>query len=296
MGIIGREETRTADVARDNSEQLVPSDVSTQPGAWRDDTQTMYEVVDVGVTLPAADGPLEILRGIRFDLSSAEIVGIVGRSGTGKTTLLRVLGGLLPATTGSVNVEGRAIDGPPETVATVFQDYVNALLPWRTVTRNVALPLERKLPRAERRERVEEALRLVGLDHRGSEHPWRLSGGMQQRVQIARALALSPRVLLMDEPFGALDAMTKASLQDELLGMHAKTGATIVFITHDLEEAIYLSDRVFLIAGTPGQITYQVDVDLPRPRSQIATRELPRYLEIRHLLSTELHREHTVVG
>lgn len=255
--------------------------------------QAMYEASNVGVTLQAAAGPLEILRDINFELAAGEIIGIVGRSGTGKTTLLRVLGGLLPVTTGSVKVAGRIVEGPPDTVATVFQDYVNALLPWRTVTRNVALPLERRMPKAERLERVSRALELVGLADRGADHPWRLSGGMQQRVQIARALALSPQVLLMDEPFGALDAITKASLQDQVLAMQATTGATIVFITHDLEEAIYLSDRVFLISGTPGQLTYEVSVDLPRPRDQIATRELPRYLEIRHLLSTALHRTHS---
>lgn len=282
--MIGREGTLDSESLR--SEQGSGGENSTRGG------QVMYEASHVGVTLQAAAGPLEILRDISFELASAEIIGIVGRSGTGKTTLLRVLGGLLPVTTGSVKVAGRVVDGPPDTVATVFQDYVNALLPWRTVTRNVALPLERRMGKAERMERVERALDLVGLADRGGEHPWRLSGGMQQRVQIARALALSPQVLLMDEPFGALDAITKASLQDQVLAMHATTGATIVFITHDLEEAIYLSDRVFLIAGTPGRVTYEVSVDLPRPRDQIATRELPRYLEIRHLLSTALHRVH----
>jgi NitT/TauT family transport system ATP-binding protein len=252
----------------------------------------MYRVHGVGVTLQVSAGPLEVLRDITFELAQGEIIGIVGRSGTGKTTLLRVLGGLLPATTGAVEIDGQTIDGPPETVATVFQDYVNALLPWRTVARNVALPLERKLSKAERKERVQTALDLVGLGRRGSDHPWQLSGGMQQRVQIARALALSPRVLLMDEPFGALDALTKASLQDELLRMHAQTQATIVFITHDLEEAIYLSDRVFLIAGSPGQLTHEIPTNLPRPRDQITTRETDRYLEVRHLLSTALHEEH----
>jgi NitT/TauT family transport system ATP-binding protein len=252
-----------------------------------------YSVSGVGVTLPVASGQLEILRDVTFDLAPGEIVGIVGRSGTGKTTLLRVLGGLLAATTGTVKLEGEEIDGPPGTVVTVFQDYVNALLPWRSVRRNVELPLERNCSKAERRARAEHALQMVGLAERGDDHPWRLSGGMQQRVQIARALALSPRVLLMDEPFGALDALTKASLQDELLRMQAQTGATIVFITHDLEEAIYLSDRVFLISGAPGRLGYEVTTGLERPRNQITTREHPRYLEIRHELSTALHEERT---
>jgi NitT/TauT family transport system ATP-binding protein len=247
-----------------------------------------YDVRDVGVTLPTASGPLEILRGITFDCRPGEIVGIVGRSGTGKTTLLRILGGLLPATTGTVELDGQRVQGPPETAVVVFQDYVNALLPWRTIARNVSLPLERDVRKAERRDRVARALELVGLADRADDHPWRLSGGMQQRVQLARALVLSPRVLLMDEPFGALDAITKASLQDELLSMQAETGATIIFITHDLEEAIYLSDRVFLIAGTPGELTYKVSTDLPRPRDQITVRESPRFLEVRHLLGEAL--------
>jgi NitT/TauT family transport system ATP-binding protein len=246
-----------------------------------------YSVESVGVTLTAAEGPLEILRQISFTVAEGEIVGIVGRSGTGKTTLLRVLGGLLPATTGSVKLDGQLVSGPPGTVVTVFQDYGNALLPWRTVARNVGLPIE-KLPRAERNQRVAEALRMVGLEGRGTDYPWRLSGGMQQRVQIARALAMNPRVLLMDEPFGALDAMTKATLQDELLRVKELTGATIIFITHDIEEAIYLSDRVFVIAGAPGRLTFQLPTELPRPREQLATRELPQYLGLRHQIGEAL--------
>jgi NitT/TauT family transport system ATP-binding protein len=246
-----------------------------------------YVVDGLGVTLTAAEGPLEILREISFSVAEGEIVGIVGRSGTGKTTLLRVLGGLLPATVGTVNLDGQPVTGPPGTVVTVFQDYGNALLPWRTVTRNVSLPIE-KVPRAVRNQRVAQALRMVGLEGRGTDYPWRLSGGMQQRVQIARALAMNPRVLLMDEPFGALDAMTKATLQDELLRVKELTGATIIFITHDIEEAIYLSDRVFVIAGAPGRLTFQLPTELPRPREQLATRELPQYLSLRHAIGKAL--------
>ena len=251
-----------------------------------------YELRSVGVTLPTSRGQLDILHDINLRVPQGEIVGIVGRSGTGKTTLLRVLGGLLRATTGSASVDGVEITGPPAQVVTVFQDYAAALLPWRSLERNVGLPLERTLSRSERRARVQEALAMVGLEGRAKDYPWRLSGGMQQRVQIARALALRPRVLLMDEPFGALDAMTKATLQDQLLTVQRETGATVIFITHDMEEAIYLSDRVCLIAGTPGHISFEAATGLPRPRNQIETRELPRYLEIRHQLYTELAKEH----
>jgi NitT/TauT family transport system ATP-binding protein len=250
-----------------------------------------YEVDDVGVRFQSSEGPIEVLQDVSFRVAVGEIVGVVGRSGTGKTTLLRVLGGLLAPTSGTVRFDGRPLQGPPGTVVTVFQDYGNALLPWRTIARNVGLGLEGRVTRAEQKERVTEALELVGLHGRATDYPWRLSGGMQQRVQIARALALHPRVLLMDEPFGALDAITKAVLQDELLRVQERTGATIVFITHDLEEAIYLSDRVFAIAGTPGRIAVQADTELPRPRDQIETRELPKYLELRHGLWEALRLE-----
>jgi len=271
-------------VARESASELVIGDVSRRPPA----AEVAYRVEGLGVELMSADGPRQILRDVSFTVGAGEIVGVVGRSGTGKTTLLRVLGGLLPAARGSVELDGRPIDGPPGTVVTVFQDYGNALLPWRTVARNVGLGIERKVSKAERQRRVAEALRLVGLDGRGTDYPWRLSGGMQQRVQIARALALQPKVLLMDEPFGALDAITKATLQDELLRVQAQTGATTVFITHDIEEAIYLSDRVLVIAGAPGTLTLQEATDLPRPRNQIETRELPRYLTVRHKLGEAL--------
>ncbi|MEV8517216.1 ABC transporter ATP-binding protein [Dactylosporangium sp. NPDC051484] len=251
-----------------------------------------YLLQEVGVTLPTAKGPLSILRDVNLHVPQGQILGIVGRSGTGKTTLLRVLGGLLRPTTGRAMVDGVEITGPPEQVVTVFQDYASALLPWRSLERNVALPLERRMGRPERNERVREALAMVGLESRAKDYPWRLSGGMQQRVQIARALALRPRVLLMDEPFGALDAMTKATLQDQLLTVQRETGATIIFITHDIEEAIYLGDRVALIAGSPGHIPLEITTDLDRPRNQVETRELARYLEVRHQLHAALAAEH----
>lgn len=249
---------------------------------------TAYSLQGAGVSLPTTKGTLEILRDVDLTVPERHIVSIVGRSGTGKTTLLRLLGGLLRPTTGSARLFGNEISGPPAEVVTVFQDYAAALLPWRTLERNVGLPLERGYDRAERKQRVSEALAMVGLESRAKDYPWRLSGGMQQRVQIARALALRPKVLLMDEPFGALDAMTKATLQDQLLSLQRETGATIVVITHDLEEAIYLGDSVYLISGAPGEISNEMPTGLPRERDQVITREQSRYLEVRHELMEAL--------
>lgn len=247
----------------------------------------VFRLERMGIELMSRGGRTEILRDVTVDVREGEFLGIVGRSGTGKTTLLRALAGLVPVT-GSLTYQGDALKSPPGTVVMVFQDYGQALLPWRTVERNVALGLEGRLEKTERLERVRSALRMVGLEGRAADYPWRLSGGMQQRVQIARALAMRPQVLLMDEPFGALDAMTKASLQDQLLRVHEEIGSTIVFITHDMDEAVYLSDRVVLIEGTPGTVGTPVATELPRPREQISTKELPRFLEVRHHLGEAL--------
>ncbi len=253
--------------------------------------RTLYRTDAVGVRLPGAEGAQHVLHDISFEVREGEIVAIIGRSGVGKTTLLRILGGLLQASCGTVIFDGKPVDSPPTGVVMVFQDYGNALLPWRTVARNTALGLEGRVGRDERHRRVAGALKMVGLEHSDAEFPSRLSGGMAQRVQIARALALKPKVLLMDEPFGALDAITKTALQDVLLSVAHQTNATVVFITHDLDEAIYLSDRVLVLAGTPGAITLTLDIQLPRPRDQLATRELPRYLQVRHQLGQMLRTD-----
>ena len=224
-----------------------------------------------------------VLDDVSFTVAPGEFVSIMGRSGVGKTTLLRVLAGLHEPSAGSVlRFDGESVSGPPEGVSLVFQDYTSSLLPWRSVAKNVALPLEGRLPAAERRSRVSEALELVGLADRADAQPFELSGGMQQRVQLARALASRPAALLMDEPFGALDALTKADLEDQLLQIFAATGTTVVFVTHDIDEAVYLSDRVLVLDGAPARIVEDIPVSSPRPRTQMLTRESTKFLTARH--------------
>ena len=239
---------------------------------------------DVGMTFGAATNR-PVLVDINFDVREGEFLSIVGPSGCGKTTLLRLLAGLMKPTSGDILFDGKPIAGPSRERAIVFQDYTNSLLPWRTVAGNIALPLERMIAsRAEREARVAALVTKMGLDHAARQFPTQLSGGMQQRVQIARCLAQQPRIMLMDEPFGALDAITRQTLQDELLALSAEQRTTTVFITHDLEEAIYLGDRVFAIAANPGRLAETIEVGLPRPRNQLTTREDPKFLAHRHRL------------
>jgi NitT/TauT family transport system ATP-binding protein len=200
-----------------------------------------------------------------LDVEEHEFISIIGPSGCGKTTFLRVLAGLTPLSSGEVFIEGKAIAGPGPDRAVVFQEHV--LMPWLTALRNVAFGLEISgVPRTERRRKAKELMRLVGLDGFESYFPKELSGGMRQRVGLARALIVDPEILLMDEPFGSLDAQTRESMQDELLKIWELQRKTVVFSTHSIEEAIYMSDRVVIVTPRPGRVKEVVSVNLPRPR------------------------------
>ncbi len=241
----------------------------------------ILDIRHVGVTF----GSREIMHDVDFSIAGGDFISIVGPSGCGKTTLLRAMAGLATPSTGSVVFKSREIREPQSEVAIVFQDYNRALLPWRTVSGNIALALSaRKIPRSEHAERIAELLVTVGLTRHAEHYPAQLSGGLQQRVQIARALAQEPEVLLMDEPFGALDAMTRQRLQDQILQIFSQRAMTVVFITHDLEEAIYLGDRIIVLDANPGRIAADFPVELPRPRNQLTTREDARFLALRHQL------------
>jgi NitT/TauT family transport system ATP-binding protein len=231
-----------------------------------------------------------VLGGLSFAISRGEIVCVVGPSGCGKTTALRVASGLIPASRGDVWFEGAPVTGPRRDVAIVFQDYAKALLPWRTAAGNISLALEAmNFPNSKRAERIAGLLKRVGLPGHADKYPSQMSGGMQQRLQIARCLAQDPAALMMDEPFGALDAMTRQGLQDEMLEIARGAGATIFFVTHDLEEAIYLGDRVIGLLPHPGRIGIDLKVDLPRPRDQVLTRENPDFLALRRELYGFIH-------
>jgi len=225
-------------------------------------------------------GPTQALEDITLSVEPGEFVSIIGPSGCGKSTLLRLVGDLVEPTTGAITVNGKT---PRQ--ARLDRDYgivfqTPVLYEWRTVLENVQLPLEvAGRPRAARAERPRALLRLVGLDGFRDHYPWQLSGGMQQRVAIARALVLNPSILLMDEPFGALDEMTRERLNGELLTVWSETSATVLFVTHSIAEAVFLSGRVVVMSPRPGRLERVVDVDLPRPRAE-KTRALPRFFEL----------------
>jgi NitT/TauT family transport system ATP-binding protein len=225
-------------------------------------------------------------RDISFSVRQGEFIALIGPSGCGKSTLLHIMAGLSEPTAGTVSLNGEPIEGPRSEMMFVFQQYTKSIFPWKTVLDNVLLGVKYR-PGASRQELERlclEQLDLVGLGRYPHYYPYQLSGGMQQRVAIARALARRPKILLMDEPFSALDAMMRVELQDLLLKLWADLGLTILFVTHDLDEALYVAQRVILLSASPGTIAQDVAVPLPYPRQQIETRSKPEYLRLREQL------------
>ncbi len=217
-------------------------------------------------TYETRDGPVESVRPITFDIHDGEFLAIVGPSGCGKSTLLKMAAGLLPVTSGEIRIDGAAVSGPPDNIGIVFQSAV--LLAWRSVIDNIMLQIEmRRLPRARYLPKAKALLELTGLADFANKYPWQLSGGMQQRASICRALVHEPAVLLMDEPFGALDAMTREKMNVELQRIWSENRKTVLFITHSIPEAVFLADRVLVMSERPGTIAAIYDIDLPRPRS-----------------------------
>ena len=257
---------------------------TTPSRARRGDTLIAFRHVSLSL------GGRLILEDIDLDMQQREFACVVGPSGCGKTTLLRLIAGLLHPDKGEVIYKDKEVTTPASDIALIFQDYSKALLPWRTAYGNVSLAFEaRGVPKADRPARIAALLDKVGLAPHADKYPIQLSGGMQQRLQIARCLAQEPSVLLMDEPFGALDAMTRQVLQDEVLRIVEAGGTSVFFVTHDLEEAIYLGDRVVAMSPNPGRVTEVFDVPLPRPRDQLTTREHPEFLHLRRQLFDFIH-------
>lgn len=226
-------------------------------------------------------GSVKAIDEVTFSVESGQFVSLVGPSGCGKTTLMMCMAGLNPLTSGEVRLRGELVDSPPEGMAVVFQDYGRSLFPWLTVGANVDMPLRGRCSKSEIAERRDRSLEAVGLAGTSSLYPWQLSGGMQQRVAIARGLALNPQVLLMDEPFASVDAQTRASLEDLVLKVWEDFGSTVLFVTHDIDEAVYLSDRVVVLTQGPSRVAADIAVDLPRPRDQIETKENPLFAHLR---------------
>ncbi len=242
-------------------------------------------------------GSLEALGGISLDVAPGSFTSVVGPSGCGKSTLLQIVAGLVPATDGTVLLDGVPVVEPPPGAIYVFQQYTKSIYPWKTVLANVTFGIAhrrsdgQRLAHAEMQRRCREMLERVRLDEFARYYPYQLSGGMQQRVALARALVCQPQVLLMDEPFSAVDALTRSELQDLVLQLWLELRPTVVFVTHDIEEAIYLSQQVVVLTRAPARIARLVAVDLPDPRTQIATKEHPMYLEYRRLILGEIMAE-----
>ncbi|WP_043621390.1 ABC transporter ATP-binding protein [Nonomuraea candida] len=251
----------------------------------------MLEIHDLRKVYDGRGRHVEAIASVTLSVAAGELVCVVGPSGCGKTTLLRAVAGLLPVSGGEVAVDGRRVTGPPPGTAVVFQEYGRSLFPWMTVRQNVELPLKEKgLPAGRRRALVAGSLDAVGLADAADAHPWQLSGGMQQRVAIARAVAYEPKVLLMDEPFAAVDAQTRADLEDLILRLWRDLGMTVLFVTHDIDEAVYLGQRVVVLSASPTTVMEDLKIDLPAARDQLTTRSLPRFGELRGHVYRQIQR------
>jgi NitT/TauT family transport system ATP-binding protein len=242
----------------------------------------MLEVTDLGHQFGSGPRAHTAINSVSFTVREGELVCIVGPSGCGKSTLLRSVAGLIRPTSGTVRLHGDPVLGVPPDLAVVFQDYSRSLFPWLTVLGNVQFPLHsRGLSRAERRTRAAEALESVGLSGTGRKYPWQLSGGMQQRVALARALAYRPALLLMDEPFASVDAQTRADLEDLLLRVRHERNTTVLLVTHDIDESVYLGDRVLVLSNSPSSVVADLEVKLPPERDQITTRASDAFVTLR---------------
>jgi NitT/TauT family transport system ATP-binding protein len=242
----------------------------------------MLTVTKLRKVYGTGDGATEAIADVSFTVDKGEFVCIVGPSGAGKTTLLKTVSGLMAPTAGEVELAGEKVLGPPERMALVFQDYSRSLYPWMKVSENVAFPLRRKkMSKQERNDLVEKAVESVGLASSMDQYPWQLSGGMQQRVAIARGLAYQPEVLLMDEPFASVDAQTRADLEDLVLSIRHEYDVTVLFVTHDIDESVYMGDRVVILTPRPSRVQEVLEIDLPRPRDQVDTKEMPEFAHLR---------------
>jgi nitrate/nitrite transport system ATP-binding protein len=256
------------------------------------DTARYLRIENVGMTFETRKGDFIALERIDLSVRKGEFVSLIGHSGCGKSTLLNLVAGLLIPTEGGILLAEREIAGPGPDRGVVFQNH--SLLPWLTCFDNVYLAVERVFPdkKSILKERTHKALTMVGLTQAEAKYPHEISGGMKQRVGIARALAIEPKMLLLDEPFGALDALTRANLQDELLKIVDKTGATVLMVTHDVDEAVLLSDRIVMMTNGPAaRIGGVLEVDLPRPRERLALAGARRYIELRTAVMDFLYRK-----
>lgn len=245
----------------------------------------MLTVTSLTKTYGEGPSAFTALTDVTFSVGQGDFVSVVGPSGAGKTTLLKCLTGLIPVTDGVVELSGKPVVAPPQEMAIVFQDYSRSLMPWLSVQHNVAFPLQSSgLAKEVISERVNRAISAVGLSGKDKLKPWQLSGGMQQRVAIARALAYEPDILIMDEPFASVDAQTRFDLEDLVLRLRREFSMTLVLVTHDIDEAVYVSDRIIVLGGSPTTVTGTLTVDFDGERDQEKTRNSPHFAKLRTAL------------